>query len=132
MQWTKRGPVSPAGPGAGGSGGGGACGDGGGSGGGGYFAGGGGASSGVAGAGGGGGTDFCAAAITDCTVSSGAGTQTTAGAGPGFAQVTISYTSLPTSIAECQRGGWKTFGSMFKNQGACVSFVVNGGEEGDQ
>ena len=46
--------------------------------------------------------------------------------------MTISYTLLPTSIAECKSGGWRTFGSTFKNQGACVSFVVNGGEEDDQ
>jgi hypothetical protein len=45
--------------------------------------------------------------------------------------VTISYTLLPTSIAECKGGGWTTFGSMFKNQGACVSFVVNAGEDHD-
>ena len=121
-----------AGPGIGGGGGGGVCGDGGGAGGGGYYAGGGGAASGIAGAGGGGGTDFCAAAIVGCTVSSGAGTQSTAGAGAGFAQVTISYTLLPTSIAECKSGGWRTFGNIFRNQGACVSFVVDGGEEGDQ
>jgi hypothetical protein len=120
-----------AGPGIGGGGGGSVCGDGGGAGGGGYYAGGGGAASGVAGAGGGGGTDFCAAAIEGCAVSSGAGTQTTAGAGPGFAQVTISYTLLPASIAECKSGGWQTFGSMFKNQGACVSFVATAGEEDD-
>lgn len=125
------GQFGPTGPGVGGGGGGGVCGDGGGAGGGGYFAGGGGAASGIGGAGGGGGTDFCAVAIASCIVSSGAGTQTTAGAGAGFAQVTISYTLLPTSIAECKGGGWTTFGSMFKNQGACVSFVVNAGEDQD-
>ena len=59
---------SAAGPGIGGAGGAGSCGDGGGGGGGGYFAGGGGAGSGVGGGGGGGGTDFCAAAVPDCSV----------------------------------------------------------------
>ena len=122
-----------AGPGIGGGGGGSVCGDGGGAGGGGYYAGGGGAGSRVAGAGGGGGTDFCAAAIANCTVSSGAGTRTTAGSGPGFAQMTILYTLLPTTIAGCKSGGWRNFGSMFKIQGACVSFVVNvGGDQDDQ
>jgi hypothetical protein len=111
-----------AGPGVGGAGGGGVCGDGGGSGGGGYFAGGGGAASGIGGAGGGGGTDFCAAAITDCVVSSGVGSSTDS------AQVTITYAlPVPTSILECQHAGWTSFGDMFKNQGACVSFVARGG-----
>ena len=85
--------------------------------------------SGIGGAGGGGGTDFCADAISSCAVTSGAGTQTVAGSGAGFAQVTISYTLLPTSIAQCKNGGWKTFGSMFRNQGACVSFVTTAGED---
>lgn len=31
---------------------------------------------------------------------------------------------LPTSKAQCKHGGWKAFGSMFKNQGDCVSFVA--------
>jgi hypothetical protein len=29
----------------------------------------------------------------------------------------------PTSKAQCQHGGWKDFGSRFKNQGQCVRFV---------
>jgi hypothetical protein len=86
------GQFGPAGPGSGGPGGAGVCGNGGGGGGGGYFGGGGGASAGAPGAGGGGGTDFCATPITGCTVSSGVGTQTTAGSATGDAQVTITYT----------------------------------------
>jgi hypothetical protein len=31
---------------------------------------------------------------------------------------------LPTNIAQCKNGGWKTYG--FKNQGQCVSFVNTG------
>ncbi len=31
---------------------------------------------------------------------------------------------LPTSKAQCRLGGWQTVGSMFKNQGQCVAFVV--------
>jgi hypothetical protein len=84
-----------AGPGSGGASGASLCGDGGGAGGGGYYGGGGGASSGIGGGGGGGGSDFCAEAITTCTVSSGAGTHTTAGPDTGDAQVTITYTANP-------------------------------------
>jgi hypothetical protein len=32
---------------------------------------------------------------------------------------------LPTSKDQCKHGGWRTFG-IFKNQGACVSFVAKG------
>jgi hypothetical protein len=28
----------------------------------------------------------------------------------------------------CKHGGWKNFGSTFKNQGDCVSFVATGGK----
>jgi YVTN family beta-propeller protein len=35
--------------------------------------------------------------------------------------------SLPTSKDECKNGGWENFGSTFKNQGDCVSFVATGG-----
>jgi hypothetical protein len=35
---------------------------------------------------------------------------------------------LPTSKAQCKNGGWKNFGSTFKNQGDCVSFVASGGK----
>jgi hypothetical protein len=34
---------------------------------------------------------------------------------------------LPTSKDQCKKGGWRTFGSVFKNQGDCVSFVATGG-----
>jgi hypothetical protein len=34
---------------------------------------------------------------------------------------------LPTSKDQCKHDGWKTFG-VFKNQGACVSFVASGGK----
>jgi hypothetical protein len=30
---------------------------------------------------------------------------------------------LPTSKEQCKKGGWKNFGTTFKNQGQCVSFV---------
>jgi hypothetical protein len=34
---------------------------------------------------------------------------------------------LPTSKKQCKKGGWRTFGSTFKNQGDCVSFVATKG-----
>jgi hypothetical protein len=38
--------------------------------------------------------------------------------------VTLTYTALPTSKDQCKKGGWKNFGTKFKNQGQCVSFVA--------
>ena len=35
---------------------------------------------------------------------------------------------LPTSTAQCMQGGWENFGTTFKNQGDCVSFVASGGK----
>jgi hypothetical protein len=35
---------------------------------------------------------------------------------------------LPTSKGQCMNGGWKNFGTTFKNQGDCVSFVASGGK----
>lgn len=34
---------------------------------------------------------------------------------------------MPTSIGQCKKGGWQTFG-VFKNQGDCVSYVATGGK----
>jgi hypothetical protein len=36
---------------------------------------------------------------------------------------------LPTSKEQCENGGWKNFGGMFKNQDQCVSFVATGGKQ---
>ncbi len=36
--------------------------------------------------------------------------------------------ALPTTSEQCRNGGWRNF-STFKNQGACVSFVVTGGKK---
>jgi hypothetical protein len=33
---------------------------------------------------------------------------------------------LPTSMAQCKDGGWKTYGTTFKNQGRCVAFLQRG------
>ena len=34
----------------------------------------------------------------------------------------------PTNKAQCKHRGWKSFGTMFKNQGDCVSYVATGGK----
>jgi hypothetical protein len=34
---------------------------------------------------------------------------------------------LPTTKEECKNGGWRSFGSTFKNQGDCISFVATNG-----
>jgi hypothetical protein len=34
---------------------------------------------------------------------------------------------LPTTKEQCKNGGWRSFGSTFKNQGDCVSFVATNG-----
>jgi hypothetical protein len=97
----------------------------GGGGGGGYVGGGGGASGGTApgsalrgsgGGGGAGGTDFCGGTGVTCGA-------TNAGVGTGTGTVAITYTLLPTSKEQCKKGGWKNFGTAFKNQGQCVKFV---------
>ncbi len=33
---------------------------------------------------------------------------------------------VPTSKDQCKNGGWRDFGSVFKNQGQCVAFVARG------
>jgi hypothetical protein len=79
----------------------------------GYFGGGGGGSNGGPGSGGGGG----GGSSFGPTGSS----FTTATTAP---SVTLTYTAvLPTSKEQCKKGGWKNFGTTFKNQGQCVSFV---------
>jgi hypothetical protein len=42
--------------------------------------------------------------------------------------VTLGKGPLPTSKAQCKHGGWRAFGSMFKNQGDCTSFVATRGK----
>jgi hypothetical protein len=115
---------SALGPGHGGAGGE----PGGGGGGGGYYGGGGGGDeAGGAGGGGGGGSDFCANGASSCARQAEAGTKPEAGTAEGDAKVTLTYTvSVPTSIAQCMKNGWKNFGSKFKNQGQCVKFVETG------
>ena len=34
----------------------------------------------------------------------------------------------PTGTDQCKHGGWKSFGTVFKNQGDCVAFVASGGK----
>jgi hypothetical protein len=88
--------------GGGGGGGGGLFGGGGGGGGGGYLGGGG---------GGGGGSNLVPAGGSQSVDNT------------GVPMVQISYVLVPTSIAQCKNGGWRNYGSMFKNQGQCVAFV---------
>jgi hypothetical protein len=35
---------------------------------------------------------------------------------------------FPTSKDQCKNSGWRSFGSVFKNQGDCESFVATGGK----
>jgi len=37
-------------------------------------------------------------------------------------------TAMPTSKDQCKKDGWKSYGSTFKNQGDCVSFVATKGK----
>jgi hypothetical protein len=39
---------------------------------------------------------------------------------------------FPTSKDQCKNGRWRNFGSAFKNEGACVSSVANGGKKPPQ
>ena len=36
---------------------------------------------------------------------------------------------MPTSKDQCKNGGWKNYGTTFRNQGDCVSFVASGGKK---
>ena len=38
----------------------------------------------------------------------------------------IDAPSLPTSKDQCKNGGWRNYGTTFKNQGQCVAFVERG------
>ena len=35
---------------------------------------------------------------------------------------------MPTTKDQCKNGGWQNYGTTFKNQGDCVSFVATGGK----
>jgi len=62
------------------------------------------------------------------------GTANPADAGKGFLVDNLSLLSgpvpvnLPTSKDQCTNNGWKGYGTTFKNQGDCMSFVVTGGK----
>jgi hypothetical protein len=50
--------------------------------------------------------------------------------GPGQIEldaISVSTPPLPTTKEQCKRGGWQTYGTTFKNQGDCVSFVATHG-----
>lgn len=36
---------------------------------------------------------------------------------------------MPTSKDQCKNGGWQNYGTTFRNQGDCVSFVASGGKK---
>lgn len=38
----------------------------------------------------------------------------------------IAVTPVPTNHDQCKNGGWKNFGTRFKNQGQCVRFAKTG------
>jgi hypothetical protein len=46
----------------------------------------------------------------------------------GSVTVTIDTGSLPTSKSDCMNGGWAHYGSAFKNQGDCISFITTAGK----
>jgi hypothetical protein len=35
----------------------------------------------------------------------------------------VTLPRVPTSKEQCKNGGWRNFGTMFKNQGQCMAFV---------
>ncbi len=62
------------------------------------------------------------------------GTAVPDNAGKGYLIDNLSYVSapmpqtLPTSKDQCMNNGWKSFGTTFKNQGDCVSFIATKGK----
>jgi hypothetical protein len=53
------------------------------------------------------------------------------GVTPGFAALAGDFVvtdapSVPTTKDQCKNGGWKRYGTRFKNQGQCVAFVERG------
>lgn len=63
------------------------------------------------------------------------GTAAPANNGNGFLVDNISYASSSSSLAAkhgCKRGGWRSFGPSFRNQGRCVAFMNHhDGHRGD-
>jgi hypothetical protein len=43
-------------------------------------------------------------------------------------EIVVHDATLPTSKEQCKNGGWRRYGSVFKNQGDCVTWVNNGDE----
>ena len=43
--------------------------------------------------------------------------------------VVVDAPAFPTSKDQCKQGGWRRYGTKFKNQGQCVSFVATGGKQ---
>ena len=40
--------------------------------------------------------------------------------------VVVDATPFPTSKDQCENGGWRNYGTAFKNQGQCVAFLQRG------
>ncbi len=40
--------------------------------------------------------------------------------------VVVDAPALPTSTDQCKSGGWRNYGTSFKNQGQCVAFCSKG------
>jgi hypothetical protein len=59
----------------------------------------------------------------DCAAPPGTGISFT---GNGDLAVVDAQPPLPTSKDQCKNGGWRNYGSTFKNQGQCVAFVQRG------
>ena len=59
----------------------------------------------------------------------GAATVSIAGlVGQGAPIFTENFGSTGIVQEQCKHGGWKSFGTLFKNQGDCMSFVATGGK----
>ena len=48
------------------------------------------------------------------------------GASVGTGTQKLVVTCLPTTKEECKNGGWRNYGTTFKDQGQCVAFVQRG------
>jgi hypothetical protein len=56
----------------------------------------------------------------------GGSAQPPGGSGSNTAQLGSATPALPTTNGQCKNGGWRNYGTNFKNQGQCVAFVQRG------
>jgi hypothetical protein len=46
-----------------------------------------------------------------------------------FGSFSVNFTpATPTAKSDCMNGGWVNYGTTFKNQGDCVSYITTGGK----